>query len=188
MSVHLQATAVVHGLLLLLKLAHLLADGGTLRDGTIIVLALLSVDTQKGPDSFTDSTAALNLDSAYAGVLQVILHLGAISRRARLGIATRGMLDQLNMQHEVSLTLQSFFIGETTAILACLRFDGDRHESVGASATIRFRIFITILAQIVIRTRVAVVTLAAKDLAAASYTLLDEFGCITIVQMPKDHH
>jgi len=104
-SVHLKTASVVHSLLLLLKLAHLLANSCALRNRTVIVLALLRMDAQKGPDSLAYSTTSLNLHFAYAGVLQVALHLGTICGRTSLGITTRCMLNQLNMKHEIALSL-----------------------------------------------------------------------------------
>ena len=79
MAIHLLAAAVVHCLLLFLKLSHLLADRHALRDGADGLLALLCVDSEQRPDALTNATTTLVLDLANTCMLQIVLHLGAVS-------------------------------------------------------------------------------------------------------------
>lgn len=183
-AVHFEAAAIVHGLLLLLKLAHLLADCNALWDGTLRFLALLGMNAQQGPNALANLTSALNLLRANAGMAEVVLHLGAVGRRARLGNATGRVLYELNMHHQVTLSLQPLGVCHSTALLRGVWLNCNRGELVRTVATVHVRVLEAVLAQIVIWTRIAVVALAAENFSTAGHALLHELRGVPVVQMP----
>jgi hypothetical protein len=188
MPVHFKSATIVHRLLLLLKLTHLFANSRALRNGANRILTFLGVNTEKRPDTLTNSTTALNLDLTHPRMLQVLLHLGAISRRASLRTTTRRMLDELNVQHEVALTLKSLLFCESaTSFRPGVGFHRDGNQSVRAGTTVRFRILETFLTQVVVLARITMETLPAKNFSVAMDALLDKLWGIAVVQVPEEH-
>mmetsp|Transcript_2522 Transcript_2522/g.5314 ORF Transcript_2522/g.5314 Transcript_2522/m.5314 type:complete len:96 (-) Transcript_2522:4845-5132(-) len=95
------------------------------------------------------------------------------------------MFYQLDMEHQIALTLFAFLVGETAFLLARLGFHSHGLQCVSAFATVDLRIIVALLAQVVVRTSIAVISLSAEDFSATNNALLDELGGVTIVQMPQ---
>mmetsp|Transcript_3872 Transcript_3872/g.10916 ORF Transcript_3872/g.10916 Transcript_3872/m.10916 type:complete len:576 (+) Transcript_3872:401-2128(+) len=192
MAVHLESASVIHSLLLLLKLSHLVANGRALRDRAGHVLAFLRMDSEQSPDPLADAASALDAAGTRFRVPEVVLHLGTVLRRASFVDAFRGMLDQLDMQLQVALTVLSLGSCERArigaAVLTTLGFDIDRLEGMGARSSVRLGISVALSAKIVIGTYRAMVALAAENLAVAHHALLDELGGVSVVQVPEHHH
>mmetsp|Transcript_18324 Transcript_18324/g.23597 ORF Transcript_18324/g.23597 Transcript_18324/m.23597 type:complete len:128 (+) Transcript_18324:120-503(+) len=125
MPIHFQTPTIIHSLLLFLQLPHLLSDSVTLGNGAFVVLTLLSMDTQKGPDSFAYSATSLNFDSTDARMFEVVLHLRTIGGRTTVTLASRRVLDQLDVQQKIALTLLAILLGKAASLFRCIRINGN---------------------------------------------------------------
>ena len=115
MPVHFLPSAVIHLLLLLLQEAETLSDGVAARHWTISQLAALRVNAQQRPYPLANLASARSLDLAVLAVLEVVLHLCAILRSAGRSIALGGMLDELDVELNVSLPLPTRWTVRTEA-------------------------------------------------------------------------
>ena len=95
------------------------------------------------------------------------------------------MFYQLDVEHQVALTLFPFLVRKSAFLLARLGFHSHGLQRVSALATVHFWVVVAILAQIVVRTSVTMITLPAENFSATNDTLLYELGGITIMQMPQ---
>lgn len=114
-------------------------------------------------------------------MLKVLLHLGAIRRSTSLRHAPGCMLNELDVQLQVALTLLSFGIRKTSLLVVGVRLDSHWLQCVRALAPVDIRVVEALLAQIIVRAGVAMIALAAKNFAATRNTLLYKLGSITVV-------
>lgn len=190
MPVHFLPSAVIHLLLLLLQEAETLSDGVAARHWTISQLAALRVNAQQRPYPLANLASARSLDLAVLAVLEVVLHLCAILRSAGRSIALGGMLDELDVELNVSLPLPTLVFGEAAAavIVGTATLDGDRLHLVRTGASVGIGVLVAFAAKIKIWTGIAVPAISREDLLATRTARLYEFGSPAIMKMPKNHH
>ena len=96
-AIHFQTTSIVHGLLLLLQLAHLFSNSVALRNWTFGIFALLGVNAKQCPDALTDFTSTLHFYLTACSMYQIIFHFLAVCGRTLFWFTSGGMLNQLNV-------------------------------------------------------------------------------------------
>lgn len=80
--VHHLPAAIIHSLLLQLKLSVPLPNGQAVGHRTILSLALPGVYLQQGPNTLADVASPIGLNFAASTVFEQSLHLGTVGRRA----------------------------------------------------------------------------------------------------------
>jgi hypothetical protein len=120
-AVHLLTSTIVHGLLLLLELTDALANRHATGHGTLVGLALSSVDLQQRPDSFADIAPTGSLDGAGAAVLQQALHLCTVGGRTFRSVASGGVKEECHVQLDTTLSFLTLGLGEFVLIATCNR-------------------------------------------------------------------
>lgn len=148
------------------------------------------MNAQQRPYPLANLATARGLDLAVLAMLEIMLHLCAILRSAGRSVAPRGMLDELNMQLNVALTLPTLVFGETAAavIIGSATLDGDSLHLVRAGASVGVGILVTVVAKIKIWTCIAVPAISREDFLATRTAGLYEFGSASIMKMPQNHH
>ena len=99
------------------------------------------------------------------------------------------MLNELDVHQQLPMSLFPFVFRKTTgALLVRIGFDRDCFQWMIASTAVSVRVTVTFLTEVVVITNTAMVTLPTEDFSVTGNALLDEFWCVPIMQMPKNHH
>ena len=124
-------------------------------------------------------------------MLQIILHLRAITRRTLSILASGSVLDELDVQHKIPLALLALRLRKVASAgfaIVSIGFDSDRNQLVRTGSSASLRILMAFFAQVIVRTRITVIPFAAQNFSTARDALLHKLRSVPVVQMPQDHH